>query len=1681
MLSLNVRLLAIIVGLGVILTISTFALNRFQVYRQADFYYKAAQKTRDSDDIEQRLDAVKNLRRYVGLRPDNNDVRAELGELMVNIAKNGGPEHHGFYASAFFILEKVLHDSYTRSDVRRILVEVAIITRRYSDAKDHLDVLLEDKPNDAELLTWLGQCQAMADENKLAKASFKKAIENDPGRIEPYALLVAILQKQKGIDLSGDRNLNPTVMVPVVKAGSSVALQTPDPAMTDETKPDDNEAGETKIEVEKPDPTTKEDTKPEAPKPDDEKKGTEPADEKKDDDKPGGNVEEILIEKEDENHPDTWMNRMVEANSDSSQAYLTRGKYLLRTRKTDEAEEDISAALRKMPLEMRKVGGALGQTSKALRELIESLSSAPDSAKAAIEKLDSAAKQMQTPPTSTAALSQSEESSVAEKSISAALKSTTQALTATGEALGAITNEKDQNDYIVEMRRDVTTAKDKVVSELGVLHESLRGALLLLSECKANKGESDYARRLATRAYAFFPNSAPTYALLSRLASREDNQQQAREWIELGLDATDESPRLLWLKANYLIDDLSEVANQGQEKRDSILETLVLISDKLRSSPTRYQSPAFMGYLSARTAFAQRQWAKATKEFEPHRASLARMAPRLVVKGDQMVAACYNHLGRPELVRDVRRRSIGVPGPIATRFGKIARMLSEGNLEEAITEFYKMKEAGDLPDDAWIQLAENNLAINRRREKTKQDWDTFNMVFQEAKKSNPEDARLPRIAADAWIAQEKMDEAQKILAEACKKNPKELQYWRYIISIARQKEDWEEAEKLLLDARNEFGDIVALRIGEAFLIIDRDKKESSPALKQLAENTDQYSDQDRVRLLGVLATCAMQADDLELAQQLCRKAADGDPTHLKLRIFLFEIAHQKKDDTAMAEAVKEIHEIEEEGPFWHFHEALRLAVKAEKDKDMSLLDKSLSHLARAKVLRPNWERIPMLAGRIELRKGNKKAAIDNFRDAVELGSLDSQGIGALVTLLYERGQNDEAQRMIDLLEEQDAQISTQAKRWQAQAMFNRGEEEKGLENLRKIAKNSENFRDHLQLGLRLGRILGVFGRQAQLEKDDKRSKELFDNAEKSLHKAIELAPNETSVWLAMVEFLSRSGKESEALAVISEARKTVDKQRLPLTLARCFQSLGRGPEAEQQYLTAVSNSDGKDSAARLLTTFYLQNKKSKEADNILKQIIDGKQSASEFDIAWARRRMALLLYSRGGPDKRRDAIALIDENLKKDPSSTNDIRHKAKFLATSGNQKKLRESSKLIERLLSQTNPNPDDRLLMARVRLALGDWPGVTGQMRQLLSSKNVKPHWLFFYINSLLNRNEFSSAEAYLKHLERIDPNTFAIIQFKVCILTSHDQYDRALEILDKYVNNPSLAGLDIQSKKEADRQKVSRLGYAATTLNNMIDRLPRTEKGSDPKQLAGAKKYTKRNETYWREIAKLHPAGPLRLVRFLGQHGKRDEALTLAETAWKQGNPTSIATTAVSLIIKGKTTPEEIKRVEQIINDAISTFGETNSLLLAMAELRSLQRRYEEAESLYRKVLDKNPRSVVALNNLAVFLALRNVKVDESLELINKAITIADLKPVLLDSRASTHISRGDWESALADLDTAISLKPTPTRLFHQAQALYAAKQKDKAAVAFKRAHDLGLNEDKLQPLERSAYRQLREDLK
>jgi tetratricopeptide (TPR) repeat protein len=146
-----------------------------------------------------------------------------------------------------------------------------------------------------------------------------------------------------------------------------------------------------------------------------------------------------------------------------------------------------------------------------------------------------------------------------------------------------------------------------------------------------------------------------------------------------------------------------------------------------------------------------------------------------------------------------------------------------------------------------------------------------------------------------------------------------------------------------------------------------------------------------------------------------------------------------------------------------------------------------------------------------------------------------------------------------------------------------------------------------------------------------------------------------------------------------------------------------------------------------------------------------------------------------------------------------------------------------------------------------------------------------------------------------------------------------------------------------------------------------------------------------------------------------------------------------------------------------------------------LYDIQGRYAEAIAIYRQLLEKNQRNLIALNNLAWFVALTEGKGAEALQLMEKAFDLVGPTPELLDTRGVINLKIGQKKKAIQDLEQAVSISESPSRYFHLAQAHLLAGNRNAAIVAFQKATKGGLTEDSLHPLERGEFQRVHAKLK
>ncbi len=198
---------------------------------------------------------------------------------------------------------------------------------------------------------------------------------------------------------------------------------------------------------------------------------------------------------------------------------------------------------------------------------------------------------------------------------------------------------------------------------------------------------------------------------------------------------------------------------------------------------------------------------------------------------------------------------------------------------------------------------------------------------------------------------------------------------------------------------------------------------------------------------------------------------------------------------------------------------------------------------------------------------------------------------------------------------------------------------------------------------------------------------------------------------------------------------------------------------------------------------------------------------------------------------------------------------------------------------------------------------------------------------------------------------------------------------------------------------------------------------------------------------------------------------------EQSWQNCEPISVGQVCMSIIQGEKKSKEITQRVEKVLTDAQVKFENHPGILLTLGDIRVNQDRYADAEKFYRQILTSYPEHSVAMNNLAWLLTLQGKKLDEALSLINKAIERSGHLASMIDTRACVYIAQGNAEKALKDMDEAVADEASPTRLFHQAQALNLANQKYAASSTMQQALKAGLTKDMLQSPEIPAFEKLR----
>jgi tetratricopeptide (TPR) repeat protein len=188
----DIKFVACVLGGLVALGVGVHFLHAFQVNRSQALLLRQAERAESREDPAKAdyRQAARYLQRYLGYRPDDTDALARLGAALDEVAKQTNAEKDR--AAAYKVLDRVVLQDPARSAVRRRAAELALHFGDAAHARNLLEPLARQNPDDGHLERLLGICEFAAGNHVAAAAHLGKSVALAPDNLEGYEKLAAL-------------------------------------------------------------------------------------------------------------------------------------------------------------------------------------------------------------------------------------------------------------------------------------------------------------------------------------------------------------------------------------------------------------------------------------------------------------------------------------------------------------------------------------------------------------------------------------------------------------------------------------------------------------------------------------------------------------------------------------------------------------------------------------------------------------------------------------------------------------------------------------------------------------------------------------------------------------------------------------------------------------------------------------------------------------------------------------------------------------------------------------------------------------------------------------------------------------------------------------------------------------------------------------------------------------------------------------------------------------------------------------------------------------------------------------------------------------------------------------------------------------------------------------------------
>jgi tetratricopeptide (TPR) repeat protein len=197
------------------------------------------------------------------------------------------------------------------------------------------------------------------------------------------------------------------------------------------------------------------------------------------------------------------------------------------------------------------------------------------------------------------------------------------------------------------------------------------------------------------------------------------------------------------------------------------------------------------------------------------------------------------------------------------------------------------------------------------------------------------------------------------------------------------------------------------------------------------------------------------------------------------------------------------------------------------------------------------------------------------------------------------------------------------------------------------------------------------------------------------------------------------------------------------------------------------------------------------------------------------------------------------------------------------------------------------------------------------------------------------------------------------------------------------------------------------------------------------------------------------PIRLAsrraELLVQQGRNDEArLVLSQI--KTATPEQSRRKAL-VLAQWLREHKQTAAAHEVVQQALSDHPDNQELLTELSLIAEKLKRFDEMESILRRLMKSHPKDPHAYNALGYSLADRKIRLQEARELVTQAVQLTPEDPYIQDSLGWVEFRLGNHQEALRILQAAYKAKPDAEIAAHLGEVLWTLGKTQEAGTLWR----------------------------